>query len=82
MCLNDYILYIIEYANKEIFPKCVHDRYQELKNNAKAHGPLHKISRHVPLIPRIQRIFHFKELAMLEDVMPHTEVSKELCESQ
>jgi len=36
------------------------------KQNGKAHGPPHKILRHVPIITRIQRIFHCKELAMLQ----------------
>ena len=28
-CLNDYILYRGEYADKEICPKCGHDRYKQ-----------------------------------------------------
>ena len=62
---NYCILYRGEYANKEICPKCEHGRYQEYKIKAKAHGPPHKILRHIPMIPRIQRLFRCKELAML-----------------
>ena len=29
-------------------------------------GPLFKILRHMPIIPRIQNLFHCKELAMLQ----------------
>ena len=64
-CPNDYILYRGKYANKEICPKCGNDRYRKSRNNDKPHGPPHKILRHMPIIPRIQRIFHCKVLAML-----------------
>ena len=59
-CLNDCILYKGEYADNEISKKCGNDRYTESNNKDKAHGPPHKILRHVPIIPRIQRIFHSK----------------------
>jgi hypothetical protein len=36
------------------------------KNKGKAHGPPHKILRHMPIIPRIQRLFHCKQLVVLQ----------------
>jgi hypothetical protein len=65
-CLNDYILYRGEYENKEICLKCGHDRYHKSNKNGKSHSPPHNILGHMPIIPRIQRLFHFKELAMLQ----------------
>ena len=65
-CSNDCILYRNEYADREISIECGHDRYHKSKNNGKAHGPPHKILRHMPIIPRIQRIFHCKQLATLQ----------------
>ena len=35
------------------------------KNKGKAHGPPHKISRHMPISTRIQRLFDCKQLVML-----------------
>jgi hypothetical protein len=64
--LNDCILYINEYDRKEICLECGNDRYHKLKNKGKAHDPPHKILRHMPLIPRIQRLFHCKQLATLQ----------------
>ena len=64
-CSNDCILYKDEYANKEIYPKCGHDRYHKSNENGKSHGPPHKILRHIPIIPRIQMLFPCEELAML-----------------
>ena len=62
-CPNDCILYRGKYADKE---KCGHDRYDKLKKKGKSRtSPPFKILRHIPIIPRIQRIFHCKELAML-----------------
>ena len=63
---NDCILYRGEYEDKEICMKCGHDRYYKSNENGKSHGPPHKILRHIPIIPRIQRNFHCKELAMLQ----------------
>jgi hypothetical protein len=65
-CPNDFILYRGEYANKEIGMKYGHDKYYKLNKNGKMHGPPHKILRHMTIIRRIQRIFHCKELAMLQ----------------
>ena len=65
-CSNDYILYRDAYANKEKCPKGGCDRYQEYKNKNKEHGPPHKILRHMPIIPRIQRIFSCKQLTELK----------------
>ena len=63
---NDCILYRVEYADKDICPKCGHDRYHKSNIKGKEHGPPHKVLRHMPAIPRIQRLFHSKELAMLQ----------------
>ena len=64
VCPNDCILYRCEYADKEICPKCGHDIYKESNNKAKAHVPPNKMLRHMPIIPRIKRLFCYKELAM------------------
>ena len=34
-----------------------------IQNKHKAHNPPHKILRHMPIIPRIQRLFCCKQLA-------------------
>jgi predicted RNA-binding Zn-ribbon protein involved in translation (DUF1610 family) len=65
-CPSDHILYINKYVDKEICPKCGHEEYWKSKNKGKAHGPPYKILRHVPIIPRNQRFFHCKQLAMLQ----------------
>jgi hypothetical protein len=65
-CPTDCILYRGEYANKEICPKCGHDIYHKSNKKGKSHSPPHKILSHMPIIPRIQRILHFKELDMLQ----------------
>ena len=59
-CPNDFILYRGEFLDKEICLKCGHDRYNKSKNKGKAHGPPLKILRHMPIIPRIQRLFRCK----------------------
>jgi hypothetical protein len=59
-CMNDCILYRREYVDKEICLKCGHDRYHKSNKKGKSHGPPHKILRHMPIIPRIQRLFHCK----------------------
>ena len=51
-CLNDYIMYIDAYVDKERCLKCGCERYQESKYKCKAHGPPHKILRNMPIIPR------------------------------
>ena len=64
-CPNDCILYRGEYAEKEMCPKCGHDRYDKSENKGKSRiGPPFKILRHMAIIPRIQRLFHCKELSM------------------
>ena len=66
-CPNYCILYRIEYVDKEICLKCGHNSDDKSKNKGKSRiGPPFKIFRHMPLIPRIQRLFHCKELAMLQ----------------
>ena len=32
----------------------------------KSHGPPHKILRHMPIIPKVQRLFHCEQLAKLQ----------------
>ena len=59
-CPNDFILYKGEYANKEICLKCGHDRYDKSKQKGKSCGHPFNILRHIPIIPRIQRLFHCK----------------------
>jgi rRNA maturation protein Nop10 len=51
-CMDDYILYRDVYTDRERCPECGHDKYQKIKNKGKTHAP-HKISRHMPIIPRI-----------------------------
>ena len=60
-CPNDCIIYRVEYAKKETCLKCGHDRYDKLKRKDKSRtGSPFKILRHMPIIPRIQRLFHAK----------------------
>ena len=60
-CPNDCILYRGEYAEKEIFPKCGHDRYDKSKKKGKSRiGPPFKILKHISTIQRIQRLFRCK----------------------
>jgi len=54
------------YVNKEICPKCGHDKYYKSKTKGKAHGSPHKLLRHIPIIPRIQSLFHYKQLFILQ----------------
>ena len=57
-CPNDCTLYRGEYADKEMCLKCGHERYDKSKNKGKScTGPPFKILRHMPIIPRIQRLF-------------------------
>jgi hypothetical protein len=55
-CLNDCILYRGEYVDKEMCPKCGHERYHKSNKNGKSHGPPHEILRHMPIIPRTQAL--------------------------
>jgi hypothetical protein len=64
-CLNDYILYRGEYAYKYICTKCGNESYCKSNKKGKSHGPLHMILSHMPIFPRIQRLFHCKELDIL-----------------
>ena len=65
VCPNDCILYRFKYADKAICSKCGHDMCHKSRYKAKAHGPPYKILRYMPIIPRIQRLFHCKELVVL-----------------
>jgi hypothetical protein len=42
------------------------DRYNKSNKKNKSHGPPHNILRNMSIISRIQRLFHCKELAMLQ----------------
>ena len=64
--MHDCILYRRKYVDKEICLKCRHDKYDKSKKKGKSCGPPFKILRHMPIIPRIQRLFHCKEIAMLQ----------------
>jgi hypothetical protein len=66
VCSNDCIIYRGEYAYKEICLKCGHEKYHKSNKKGKSHGPPHNILRHMPIIPRIQRLFRCKELAMFQ----------------
>jgi hypothetical protein len=59
-CKNDCILYRGEYQNKVEFPVCKENRYR-----IDVQGPTvpKKVLRHMPIIPRLQRMFHCKSLA-------------------
>ena len=60
ICTNDCILCRNKYTYKKICLECGHDMYHKSKNKGKAHGPPHKTLRHMPIISRIQRLFHCK----------------------
>ena len=64
-CSNDCILYRDKYADKQICPKCGHDKNHKSRNKDKTYGSPHNILRHMHIIPRIQGLFCCKELAML-----------------
>ena len=63
---NDCILYRGEYEDIEVCPECGHDKYKKSKIKGKAHGPPHKVLKHLIRIPRIQRLFHCKEFTILQ----------------
>ena len=65
VCLNDCIPYRGKYTDKEICPNYGHDKYQKSINKSRYHGSPHNMLRHMNIIPRIQRLFRCKELAML-----------------
>jgi hypothetical protein len=65
-CPNDCLLYIDEYAEKEICPICGNDRYHKSKNKGKEHGPSNKILRHMLIIARIKNLFNCKNVVMLQ----------------
>ena len=68
MCVPMIVFYIeVNMQTKRYVPnvRMRHDKYKESNNKAKAHGPPHKILRHMPIIPRIQRLFRCKVLSRL-----------------
>ena len=61
-CINDFILYRDKYQNKVEFPICKEKRYHTYTQ-----GPTvpTKVLRHMPIIPRLQGMFHCKSIAQL-----------------
>ncbi|KAF5458750.1 hypothetical protein F2P56_022757 [Juglans regia] len=54
-CLNDCVLFWKEHSNKEKCPKCNTSRW--VLSSTKQKKIPHKVLRHFPLIPRLQRLF-------------------------
>lgn len=63
-CQNDCILYRGEYQNKQECPVCKEKRY---RTDVQSPTVPNKVLRHMPIIPRIQRMFRCKSLAQLMD---------------
>ena len=63
-CENDYILYRVNYKNHQEVPICKHKRYRIDIQSATVPN---KVLRHMPIIPRLQRMFRCKLLAQLMD---------------
>ena len=63
-CKNDCILYKDKYQDKVECPVCKEKRYR-----TDLQGPTvpNKVLRHMPIIPRLQRMFRCKSLAQLMD---------------
>jgi hypothetical protein len=61
---NYFILYRGEYQNKVECPVCKENKYR-----TDVQGPTvpKKVLRHMPIIPRLQRMFRCKSLAQLMD---------------
>nr|XP_016479230.1 PREDICTED: uncharacterized protein LOC107800549 isoform X1 [Nicotiana tabacum]XP_016479237.1 PREDICTED: uncharacterized protein LOC107800549 isoform X1 [Nicotiana tabacum]XP_016479240.1 PREDICTED: uncharacterized protein LOC107800549 isoform X1 [Nicotiana tabacum]XP_016479244.1 PREDICTED: uncharacterized protein LOC107800549 isoform X1 [Nicotiana tabacum]XP_016479251.1 PREDICTED: uncharacterized protein LOC107800549 isoform X1 [Nicotiana tabacum] len=60
-CENDCILYWREYANAESCPKCSKSRWKSKDTGGKKVA--HKVLRHFPIKPRLQRLYMAKETA-------------------
>jgi len=73
-CKNDCILYIDEYQDIVECFVCKENRYRTY-----VQGPTvtKKVLRHMPIIPRIQRMFRCKSLSQLMDWHPKNK-SKDL----
>ena len=63
-CPNDCCLYRNSYASSIQCPKCGTLRYRA---DLQGSSTLAKVLRHMPIIPRIQHMFHVKSLAELMD---------------
>ena len=63
-CQNDCILYRGEYQNKQECPVCKEKRY---RTDVQSPTIPNKVLCHMPIIPRIQRMFRCKSLAQLMD---------------
>ena len=63
-CKNDWILYKDEYQDKVECPVCKEKRYC---TNVQGRTVPNKVLRHMPIIPRLQRMFRCKLLAQLLD---------------
>ena len=63
-CENDCILYRDNYKNHQECLVCKHKRYRTDLQSATVPN---KVLRHMPIIPRLQRMFRCKSLAQLMD---------------
>ena len=63
-CKNDFILYKDEYQDKVECPVCKEKRYC---TNVQGPTVPNKVLHHMPIIPRLQRMFRCKSLAQLMD---------------
>ena len=59
-CENDCILYRDNYKNHQECPVCKHKRYRTDIQSATVPN---KVLRHMPIIPRLQQMFHCKSLS-------------------
>ena len=60
------VLYIEENMKIKRYAQNVGMKATIIKKMGKSHAPPHKILTNIPVIPRIQRFFHPKELVMLQ----------------
>ncbi|XP_019236804.1 PREDICTED: uncharacterized protein LOC109217034 [Nicotiana attenuata] len=60
-CQNDCILYWREHANAQSCPKCGESRWKSKENGGKKVA--HKVLRHFPTKPRLQRLYMARETA-------------------
>jgi len=58
-CQNDCILYWHDYANAQSCPKCGKSRWKSQEHKGKKVA--HKVLRHFPIKPRLQRLYMAKE---------------------
>ena len=63
-CQNDCILYRGEYQNKQ---ECLVWKEKRYRTDVQSPTIPNKVLRHMPIIPRIQRMFRCKSLAQLMD---------------